>query len=333
MPLPEMRTGRPAASWIAPLFTAVLAAASVAPSQAQDAFPSRQITLVVPFGAGSGSDVGARLMAKELTESLGQPVVVDNRPGANGAIGAQIVARARPDGYTLLLGSATTNATNFAFAAGKLGYGPQDLTIVAGLASTPQTLWVAEDSPARSLSDLVAQAKSGRAQATCGSGNAVTQVGCELLKKQAGIDMATVTYKSNAQSIGDLAAKQIGMAFSDASAALPFVEQKKVRALAIAGERRMAQFPGTATFREQGFPGIEMTAWSAIFAPRGTPEAVLEKLNAAIRKANDTEPAIESRRRTGGTNLWMPLPEARRFVESEIARWERYVRESGVTAE
>ena len=126
---------------------------------------------------------------------------------------------------------------------------------------------------------------------------------------------------------------QITMAFSDVTAALPYVEQKKVRAIAVAGEQRNPVLPGVGTFPEQGYPDIQMTAWSAILAPRGTPPAVLEKLSAAIRRANAADAAVELRRRSGSNDLWMPLPEARRFLAAEIARWERYVRDSGVRPE
>ncbi len=314
------------------LLACVLPLAGTGTARAQHAYPSRPITIVVPFGPGSGSDVGSRLLARDLTESLGQPVVVDNRPGANGTIGAQIVARAKPDGYTLLMGSATTNATNYAFFPGKLPYAQKDFEIVTGTGGSPQVLWVAATDSARTLEALLAAARRG-GRTTCGSGNAVTQVACEILRKQAGIDMTTVSYKSNGQAVGDLATGQITMAFSDGTAALPYVEQGKVRAIAVAGAKRAGRLDDVATFREQGFPDIEMTAWNAVFAPAGTPEAVLEKLNAAIRRSNAGEAASELRRRSGSFDLGMPLPEARRFLASEIDRWERYVRESGVKPE
>ncbi len=294
---------------------------------------TRPITLVVPFGTGSGSDVGARLLAKDLGEALGPPIVVENRPGANGAIGAQAVARAKPDGHTLLVGSATTNATNYAFFPGKLPYAPADFDLVAPLGGTPQVLWVAAGEPATSLAELVARIRREPGRASCGSGNAVTQVACEILKKATGTDAATLTYKSNAQAIADVATGQVTMAFSDATAALPYLEQRKVRPIAVAAEQRSTVLPDVATFREQGHPDIVMTAWSGIFAPRGTPAPVMEKLSAALRQANASPAAVESRRRSGGVDLWRPLPESRTFLAAEIARWERYVRDSGVKPE
>ncbi|HMS80094.1 MAG TPA: tripartite tricarboxylate transporter substrate binding protein [Burkholderiaceae bacterium] len=309
---------------------AALALPASAASAADEPWPSRPITIVVPFGTGSGSDTGARLLAKDLDEALGQPVVVENRPGANGAIGAQLVARAKPDGYTLLFGSATTNATNFAFFPGKLAYAPGDFEVVSPMGGTPQVLWVPETEPASNLADLVARLKREPGRTNCGSGNAVTQVACEILKKQGGFEAATISYKSNSHSVADVATGQITMAFSDTTAALPYVEQRKVRPIAVAGEQRSPVFPQVPTFREQGYADIVMTAWSGLFAPRGTPAPVLEKLSAAVKRANDATPSVESRRRSGSFDLWRPLPEARAFVASEIARWERYVRDSGV---
>jgi tripartite-type tricarboxylate transporter receptor subunit TctC len=329
-PIHRVRRGTP--TLVAPtLLTALLAASS--PALAQDRYPSRPITLVAPFGAGSGTDIGARLLAKELGELLGQPVVVDNRPGANGAIGTQLVARAKPDGYTLMYGSATTHAANYVFFPTRLGYEPGDFEVVAGLGSTPQVLWVAETETARTLAELFGNAKARGRGLSCGSGNAVTQVACELLKKHSGADLATVSYKSNAQAIADIAAGQITMAFSDATAALPYVEQRRVRAFAVAAGARSAIAPDAPTFREQGYADFEITAWGAIFAPAHTPEPILQRLNVAITKANASPASVDMRRRSGSTDMPLPLEPMRRFVAGEVDKWRRYVQQSGVKAE
>ena len=312
-------------------FAAVVCGA--APARAQGTYPSRPITLVVPFATASGSDILARLLAKDMSEALGASVVVENRPGANGAIGSQLVARAKPDGYTLLIGSATTNATNYFFYPSKLGYGPADFDVVSGLGSSPQVLWVAESYRGRRLADLIADAKARPGKLTCGAGNAVTQVACELLKKQAGIDMTTVSYKANGLAVADVASDQITVAFSDGGAAMPYVEQRRVRPMAVAQAKRWPFLKDVPTLREEGIPNMEITAWGAVFAPAHTPPDVLAKLNAAVRRANASEAAAESRRRTGGADIWMPVEEARRFVAAEIERWSEYVRTTGVKPE
>jgi len=307
--------------------------AGPAPAGAQGAYPSRPITLVVPFATASGSDILARILAKEMGEALGQSVVVENRPGANGAIGAQQVARAKPDGYTLLVGSATTNATNYFFFPSKLGYRPEDFDVVAGVSSSPQVLWVAESYKGRRVTDLIADAKARPGKISCGAGNAVTQVACELLKKQAGVDIVTVSYKANGQALADVAADQITIAFSDSGAAMPYVEQRRVRPMAVAQAQRWPFLKDVPTTREEGLPNLVLTAWGAVFAPARTPPDVLEKLNAAVRRSNASEAAAELRRRAGGTDLWMPLDETRRFVASEVERWGEYIRVSGVKPE
>ena len=302
-------------------------------AQAQDPYPSRPITLVVPFSAGGGADIGARLLAKDLTESLGTTVVIDNKPGANGAIGAQAVARAKPDGYTLLMGSATTNAANHAFFAGKLGYEPGSCDAVGGIGSSPLSLYVAAGAPWRSVADLVVDAKRRPGQLNCGSGNAVTQVACEVFRKTAGIQTVNVPYKSNPQSLTDVVGGQLSFAFADGAVAQVYLEGKRLRAIGVAAAQRNPATPDVATFREQGFADFEITAWTAVFVPAGTPPAIIDKLNAVIRKSADSPESVQTRARTGSTALNLGVAEIRRFVDGEQQRWARYVKDSGVKPE
>lgn len=310
--------------------TAALAATGVG---AQEAYPSRPITLVVPFAAGSGADIGARLLAKDLTDALGATVVVDNKPGANGAIGAQVVARAKPDGYTLMLGSATTNAANYAFFPGKLGYDAASFDIVGGIGASPISLYVAANAPWRSVAELVADAKRQPGKFSCGSGNAVTQVACEVFRKQAGIEAVNVPYKSNPQSLTDVVGGQVSYAFADAAVSQVFLEGKKLRAIGVAAAQRNAVTPEAATFKEQGFADFEITAWTAVFAPAGTPAPIIEKLNALIRKSTDSPESVQSRARSGSVAMPFNVAEAKRFVSGEVTRWARYVKDSGVKPE
>jgi tripartite-type tricarboxylate transporter receptor subunit TctC len=313
---------------------AAAAAATLTPAiQAQEAYPSRPITMVVPFAAGSGTDIGTRILAKDLTALLGATVIVENKPGANGAIAAQASARAKPDGYTLLVGSATTNAANFAFFPGKLGYEPTSFDIVSGLGGSAISLYVAANSPWKTIAELVADAKRQPGKFNCGSGNAVTQVACEVFRKQAGIDAVNVPYKSNPQSLTDVVGGQVSFAFADASVAQVFLEGKRLRAIGVAAAQRNPVTPDAATFKEQGFADFEITAWTAVFAPAGTPAAIVEKLNAAIRKSADSPESVASRTRSGAFAINLDVAEARRFAANELARWARYVKDSGVKPE
>ena len=300
---------------------------------AQANYPEKPITLVVPFTPGSGSDIVARIIAKGLTESMKATVVIENKPGANGAVGAQAVARAKPDGYTLLLGSATANAVNYAFFPGKLGYEPSSFDMVAGLGASDVSMYIQSGQPWKNIQDLIAEAKKNPGKLSCGSGNAVTQVACEYFKRRAGIDVVTVPYKSNSQSLTDLAGAQLAFAFSDSTAAQAFVASTKVRALASAGVKRNSVAPEVSTFAEQGLKDFEFTAWTAVFAPAGLPVPVAEKLNAAINKLSDGGEMAQLRSKAGSTAMVMDLAGAKRFVNREISSWKKYVEETGVKAD
>ncbi|MBS0452501.1 MAG: tripartite tricarboxylate transporter substrate binding protein [Proteobacteria bacterium] len=319
------------------LFSAAAAlaclAAGAACAQAQDVYPSRPITLIVPFGAGSGTDITTRLLAKSMSEQLKVPVLVDNKAGANGAIGAQAAAKAKADGYTLLIGSATTNAVNFAFFPGRLGYEATQFQGVAGLSSSPVSLYVEAASLWKTVPDLVADAKSNPGKVSCGSGNAVTQVACEIFRLQAGIQATNIPYKSNPQSLTDVVGKQVSDAFSDPSAAQTYVEGKRLRALAVASAARNPVRPGEPTFREQGMPEFEFTAWVSVFAPTGVPAPVLERLNAVVRKAVDSPEMVQTLARTGGTAMHFNQQETQAFYRREVERWAHYIKDSGVKPE
>jgi tripartite-type tricarboxylate transporter receptor subunit TctC len=300
---------------------------------AQANYPEKPITMVVPFTPGSGSDIVARIIAKGLTETIKATVVIDNKPGANGALGAQAVARAKPDGYTLLLGSATTNAVNYAFFPGKLGYEPSSFDFIGGLGASDVSMYIPSAQPWKNINELIAHARKNPGKLSCGSGNAVTQVACEYFKRRAAIDIVTVPYKSNSQSLTDLAGAQLSFAFSDSTAAQAFVAGKKVRSLASAGETRNPVAPDVPTFAEQGLKDFEFTAWTAVFAPAGTPTAIAEKLNAAIIKLSDSAEMAQLRNKAGSTAMVMDLPSGRRFVSREVASWKKYVEETGIKPE
>jgi tripartite-type tricarboxylate transporter receptor subunit TctC len=314
----------------AALSLCALAAAVPAPAQAQDAYPSRTITLVVPFPAGSGTDMSARLLAKDMAESLGQTVVVENRPGANGTLGAQMVARARPDGYTLLIGAAATNASNYAFFPGRLGYTPASFEIVGGMGIVPLSLFVPAGSPWKTLADLIADAKKNPGKIACGSGTTVAQVACEVFKLRAGVDLLNVPYKGSPPALNDLAGGQVQVVFADGTSAASLIEGKRLRVLATAAGKRLPYWPEVPTFVELGMTDLEISAWSALFVPAGTPAAVQQRLNAAVRRSIDSPESVATRQRTGSLAMPFSLEEGRRFVAAEIERWARFVKDSGV---
>jgi tripartite-type tricarboxylate transporter receptor subunit TctC len=321
--------------FIAACAVVLCALGAAAPGQAlaQDTYPNRSITLVVPFPAGSGTDVSARMLAKDLTESLGQSVIVENRPGANGSLGAQIVARARPDGYTILVGAAATNASNYAFYPGKLGYTPASFDIVGGLGIVPLSLVVAANAPWKNLAELVADAKKNPGKIACGSGTTTAQVACEIFKLRAGIDVLNVPYKGTPPAMTDLAGGQVQLVFADGTSASPLVEQKRLRVLATAASKRAPYWPDVPTFIELGMSDLEISAWSAVFVPAGTPAAIQQRINAAVRRSTESAESAAVRQRTGSLAMTYTLDEARRFVNGEIERWARFVKESGVKLE
>jgi tripartite-type tricarboxylate transporter receptor subunit TctC len=312
------------------LALSALVSAVPAPAQAQDAYPSRTVTLVVPFPAGSGTDMSARLLAKDMAESLGQTVVVENRPGANGTLGAQMVARARPDGYTLLIGAAATNASNYAFFPGRLGYTPASFEIVGGMGIVPLSLFVPAGSPWKTLADLIADAKKNPGKIACGSGTTVAQVACEVFKLRAGVDLLNVPYKGSPPALNDLAGGQVQVVFADGTSAASLIEGKRLRVLATAAGKRLPYWPEVPTFVELGMTDLEISAWSALFVPAGTPAAVQQRLNAAVRRSIDSPESVATRQRTGSLAMPFSLEEGRRFVAAEIERWARFVKDSGV---
>lgn len=303
------------------------------PASADESYPNRPVTIIVPFAAGSGSDVAARIYAKAIADTLKGTAVVENRPGANAMIGAQAVAKAAPDGYTVLMGSGTANAVNYALYADRIAYRPESFATVSVIYATPVALFVQKTMAGDSLDALLSHGKRSGKPLTCGSGNAVTQVACEVLKLHTRADVVTVNYKGNAQSLTDVAGDQIVMAFSDMLAAGPFVSQGRVKALAVAADERVASIPQARTFREQGLAEMQLTAWTAVFVPAGTPAAIVERLNAAARHMLSTPEWVKQRNASAGMDLTGELKWSQQFVAAEVAKWAKYIRETGVKAQ
>lgn len=296
-----------------------------------DAYPSRPVRLVVAFPAGSGTDTQARIFSDPMAADWGQPVVVDNRGGANGFLACEAVARARPDGYTLLYTANTTHGSNPALFR-NLPYDPvADFAPVALIGTGVLFVVVNNDLPVRSMREFVEYARAHPGRLNFASGSASSRVAGEMFKTMAGVDMVNVTYRSNPQGITDLIAGNAQVMFVDATTALPQVREGRVRALAVTSRQRLHLTPDVPTVEQAAeLPGYEMLSWNAVFAPAGTPRGIVQRLNAKLGEIME-RPAIRARLQENGTALRPGTPEdLARFQAAEIDKWKRIVREANI---
>lgn len=314
---------------------AILCAAGASGALAQPvhrAYPTDTVKIVVPFGAGGLTDILGRSIAQHLSARLGQSVVVENKTGASGNIGAEYVARSRPDGHTLLMGSIGTNAVN-AHLFSKMPYDTlKDFAPVSMVASgTLMLVTNAEQVPARDLRELIALAKSRPGTLTYASGGpgASQHLAGELFKTMAGIDIVHVPYRGVAPGVNDLVAGQVSMTFDLATVA-PHLKTGKLRGIAVANAKRTPAFPDVPTMAEAGLPGYEASAWYGLFAPAGTPADVIAVLNAEVNRAL-ADPELRKRLLTLGAEPVGGTPqEASRFVQSEYRKWGEVVKKANI---
>lgn len=312
-------------------FDACLTAALVAPAlpaAAQGSWPARALRIVVPFATGSGNDVIARQLAPMLAESLGQPVIVENRVGGGGLIGTEAVVRAAPDGYTLGLGTSSQLVMNPALMP-KLPFDiDRDLTTIGLISLTPLLLAARRDGPA-DLRALIARAKAQPGKVTYGSGGtgSISHIVAESFARAAGIELLHVPYKGNGPAMTDLAGGQIDLVFDGFVLAGPMMKAGQARILAVSGDRRHPDHPEVPTFAEAGLPGYEAYTWNCLIAPRGTPRPIVERLNRELNRAL-AEPEIRRRLEGyGAENLVGSTPEtADAFGAAQRARWVPAVR-------
>lgn len=305
----------------------------LAAGHAQAAWPERPITLVVPYTPGGVTDALARNVAKALGERLAQPVVVENRAGGGANIGAALVAQAKADGYTLLMGSAATHAIN-ATLYKKLSYDHiKDFAPISFVAQVPNVLVVHPSVPANNVKELIAYAKSHPGRLNFGSSGAggTIHLSGELFKSMAGVQMTHVAYKGSAPAVNDLLGGQTQVMFD--SSVVPHVKAGKLRALGVTSAKRSSALPDVPTIAEAGLPGYEATAWFGILAPAGTPEAVITKLNAEI-SAVLRDPAILKWMEGQGFEVAGGSPaDFTAHIRKETAKWARVVKDSGATAD
>ena len=300
-------------------------------ASAADAFPSRTVTLVVPFAAGGSTDLIARIIAEKMTEDLGQTVIVENKAGAGGNIGADAVAKADPDGYTILMGTIATHALNPAVMK-QMPYDPvKDFAPVSLLVLVPNVLEVNPELPVKSVQELIALLKSKPGEysyASSGIGTPLHLSG-ELFKSLAGVDMIHVPYRGAGPALNDVVANQVPIMFDNLPSSTAFIKAGTLRPLAVTTKTRSASFPDLPTMEEAGVPGYETYTWNAIFAPAGTPQAVIDRLNAAAVKAVK-DPATQPRlAELSATVVGSTPDELAKHVTAELAKWAPIVEASG----
>ncbi|HEY0823383.1 MAG TPA: tripartite tricarboxylate transporter substrate binding protein [Ramlibacter sp.] len=315
---------------------ALAAAAVAAPLGAHaQAYPSKPITIVVPFAAGGTTDILARVIGQALNKELGQSVVVDNRAGAGGNIGAQFAAKAVPDGYTLFMGTVGTHAINQSLYK-KLTFDPvKDFAPLTRVAMVPNLLVANPGKPYKNVKELIAYAKAnpGRVNfGSSGSGSSIHLSG-ELFNALAKVDMVHVPYKGSAPAVTDLVGGQIDVMFDNMPSAIQHVRSGRLRALAVTTAKRSPELPQVPTIAEAGVPGYEATSWFGMFAPAGTPAPVVSRLNAALVKVL-ADPEVKKKLAEQGAEPYAEKPEQfAEFIRKEAAKWSKVVKESGASAD
>ena len=308
-----------------------LAFGLTAPASAQEAYPSRPVTLVVPFGPGSGTDVGARLLGQKLGEALGRPVVIDNKPGANGSIAAEYASKAKPDGYTLFMGTNSTHGANPALQR-EMRYDPiKGFEPVTRVAVFTSIIVTTPSLPVKNMRELLAYGKAN--ELTLGTGNASGVVMSETLARQVGWKLLRVPFKSNPQAMTEVISGRVQVMFTDIAAAQAQVKAGILRPIAVTSKQRSALIPELPTVAESGVPDYDLSGWIALFAPAGTPRPIVDKLNAEVTKVLQ-QPEVRARLLELGAEPGpMPVPEFAAWVQQEVSKWTRLVKEAGIQPE
>lgn len=310
----------------------VLAAATLVPLPAAgDNYPSRPIKLVVPYPPGGSADILARLLEQKLGAALGQTIVVENKPGAGTAIGADFVARSQPDGYTLLLGTVSSQAMNPAVV--HVAYDPvKDFVAIAPVATIPFVLDLNPSVPAKSVKEFVAWAKAHPGQvnySSAGNGTSNHLAGA-LFNETAGIDLVHIPYKGSAPALQDLVAGRVQAMFDLVTTSLPMIQASKVRPIAVTSAARVPTLPDIPTLKESGYPDYEVTAWFGLFAPAGTPPAAIARLHDATAQALGAPEFKDKLAKMGMTPMAASQADFARTVAAEAVKWRNVVKSARI---
>ncbi|MES1980282.1 MAG: tripartite tricarboxylate transporter substrate binding protein [Pseudomonadota bacterium] len=304
-------------------------------AQAPESFPSRPVRLVVGFPAGGAADVQARVLASKLAETLGQQVIVDNKPGAGSNIGAELVAKSKPDGYTLLLAPSAALAIN-PWLYSRMSFDPQrDFAFIGQFTSFQGLVAVSAGAPFKTLKDLVSFARAQPGKLVFGSpGNGTTpHLAAELFKSVAHIDMVHASYRGDAAALTDAMAGQTPVVFVNMASALPLIKAGRLRALAVTGKQRALSLPDVPTIEEAGFPGSAVTGWSGLAAPAGTPEAIVTRLSNALKLAVASADLREKLAQQAAEPYFSTPVAFAAFVSEERKRFGKVIRDAQITVD
>ncbi|ANY63419.1 LacI family transcriptional regulator [Comamonas aquatica] len=313
------------------LAAATLAVASMGSALAADAYPDKPLTMIVPFSAGGTTDILARIVGQALGQELGQTIIIENKPGAGGNIGAQQASRAKADGYTLFMGTVGTHAINQALYK-KLPYDPvKDFAPLSRVANVPNLLVAHPSRPYKTVQEMIAYAKKHPGEVTYGSpgSGASPHVSGALFQSMTGAEMTHVPYKGSAPAISDLLGNQIAVMFDNMPSAIQHVRSGKLRPIAVTTAKRSPELPDVPTIAEAGVPGYEATSWFGLWAVAGTPAPILTKLQTALTKVLK-DPAVAKKIADQGGEVVIETPaQFDAFIKSEAAKWGKVVKESG----
>ena len=304
-------------------------------AQAQPNYPNKPINFVVPYGAGGGADSRSRQIAQKMSVILKQPIVVDNKPGAGGNIGTEFISRAAPDGYTIGMGNFAPMAVNKTLF-GNLRYDPEtDITPIVLVEKGPLVLVVNPSSSYKTIQDIVAAAKAKPGELTFSSGGigGSHQLSAELFEQNAGIDMIHVPYKSGSAGLTDLMAGNVTMMFDQMYSAMPSIKADKLRPIAITSKKRSPLLPNVPSFAENGYPKVEVLNWQGLIAPKGTPKAIIDKLNAAANEALK-DPQLRELMLSQGNEIGGGSPaDFAALIKSESIKWSAVVKTANIKPE
>lgn len=301
---------------------------------AQGAWPNKPIRMIVPFGAGTSTDIMSRLVTPRMSQTLGQPIVVENRPGAGGVVGSDAIAKSAPDGYNLVMGSIASHSVNVSLMPSMPYDVLRDFVPISLVTNAPNLLVINPQVPARTLPEFIAWARSQRSVTYASAGNGTSShLAGELLKLRTGAPLEHVPYRAAAQALTDVVAGHVPMTIYQVTAVLPFVREGRMRALAATSARRLPWTPDVPTAMEQGIADFDVSAWHGLFAPARTPDAIRDGIYAALKgalEAPDLRPQLLDQ---GLEPVGMAPAEFRTFLQGDIAKWAEVVRVSGARAD